>query len=207
MSERDGIQVAIGEPAGLRGSLYDIWFGAKDVYLGASSLVSDWKTSIHYERSDRPGRVRYFLEFRRAAGQRTPSVRKRGSKAVEPRTATFHSLAAGTNCRPRNGNKSHIRPADPFRSPASTRRRRARPAGTERVLANGRMIWLIQHEIPAPDEESMKIMKQGLANRFSAAARARPEFKSQTGRLIAAMDCGDGSGAFAEFAAATLLHP
>ena len=60
MSRRDGIQLAVGSPTGLRGSLWEIWFGHRDIYLASTHFYNRWKASIHFERPNEPGRVHYI---------------------------------------------------------------------------------------------------------------------------------------------------
>jgi hypothetical protein len=59
MSRREGIQFAVGEPNGLRGSLYSVWFRETDIYISKIDLYEDWKASIHFGKPGIPYPVRY----------------------------------------------------------------------------------------------------------------------------------------------------
>jgi hypothetical protein len=187
MGRRDGIQLAIGEPTGLRGSLWDIWFGAQDIYVSVDHMFGQWKTTIHYERSNQPGRVRY-------TGFTTQFARKMRRSLGRADRATYEwpglELRPGSDCflefrlripaselRPigsadlrllNRGEPLSIRwlpvprigPASEVSiisgSPTHSGPRPNRENGApdrlilERRLGNGRIIWIIQHDTPAP---------------------------------------------------------
>jgi hypothetical protein len=57
MSRREGIQFAVGELGGLRGSVYSVWFGQRDIYIAKNDLFEVWKATIHFAKPGKTERV------------------------------------------------------------------------------------------------------------------------------------------------------
>lgn len=228
MSKRDGIQVAVGGPGGLRGSVYEIWFGPADIYIANGGAYTDWKATIHYERPSKPGRMRYI-------GSTTAYAKKRGLNTsrkararsewsgmdLQPgadvtlefrlRIPTSELRRLGTaNLKPLNaGDPLHIRwlPAPPpgyasevsiisgpptFVGPRPRREDFQDKLVFEKQLANGRFVWIVYHHIPAPPSAELRWYRK---------MAVRKGGRRKDYRIVASMDCGDGSSAFVEFAA------
>lgn len=233
MSPRDGFQLAVGESSGLRGSLWDIWFGDRDIYLASAQFFGEWKASIHFDRPNKPGRVRYtgittqvahargqnssraarqdcewpgielspgsdyFLEFR----LRVPrsELRPWGTSDLRPlnpdEPLAVHWLAA-----PPIGFATEVSiiSAPPTHSGSTPTREDGAPSVPfiKRHLSNGLFVWFIQHVIPAPTSEAFRAYRHHLMTNRPVIDRRKS--RSGPARAIVSMDCGDGSGAFAE---------
>jgi hypothetical protein len=234
MSKRDGIQLAVGEPAGLRGNLYAIWFGPRDIYIAANDRYEDWKTSIHYESPHKAGRLRYsgissaFAKKLKMSASR-PDRTALEWPGIELRPGSdyyleFRLRVPQSELRPlgeadlmplNSGEPLDIRwlPAPPpglasevsiITGPPShvgERPRREDYAADvlvlERQLANGRLVWLIQHVIPAPPSDALDAFRRKAAKQSRTFPR-RGNLSAH--REIVAMNCEDGSAAFGEFA-------
>lgn len=225
MSRREGIQFGVGESAGLRGSVYAVWFGPSDIYIAKNDLYEDWKASIHYDRPGKPGRVRYTgittafakrhglstsrqdratnewpgkelrpgsdvsMEFRLRIPE--SELRRLGTADLKPLNAgdplDIHWLPA-----PPPGGASEVSIISGPPTHVGDRPRRDDFADVlmfERQLTNGRFVWMSHHYIPAPSAADLRRYRTQVA----------PVGRAKYRRFVAAMDCGDGTSAFAEF--------
>lgn len=227
----DTLRLAVGQASGRRSSIWRIWFGPADIYAAFRTMAGIRKITVHYPRPESSGTVRYigytkdyaekltgksnikrhertdvewpgleiapgyFIEFR----FRIPESELRVFDSDLPADVIWLDVPAermGTEITILSGPPTHEGPI-PQRADGNQTQ-----CLLDHTLKNGRRVWVIHHEIPAPSPENMTKYRQQVyanAKRQGQLPLARSIHKSS--RVSLTMNCGDGSFAEAELAA------